>query len=354
MARPKFKISTFGPKPLSWWRSNRSKVDWDPPYQRRGRLWSTTDKAYLIDSILNDYDIPKIYLADFTWGSSSLNKKNLPYAIIDGKQRFEAIFDFFEGQLVLNEDFIYEENPSLKIAGLGYPDLQNNHPELAEKFETSHVDVMGVFAENEEKINELFVRLNRSKSLTGAEIRNAMVGPAPEIARNIKHHEFFINNIRFTVSRGQDLNAVHKVMLFEYQGRLAETKKRNLDSFVRDTRDQREKIELAGRRVIDVLDSMSEIFLPHDKLLGSGGIFPVYYWFIRQTPRTKYNHVREFLVKFERERAENRRLSQRNAVSSEIDRELIEYDNLNRSTNDLRSHQRRFEILVRRFRITAK
>jgi hypothetical protein len=354
MARPKFKISTFGPKPLSWWRSNKNKVDWDPPYQRRGRLWSSTDKAYLIDSILNEYDIPKIYLADFTWGSSSLNRKNLPYAIIDGKQRFEAIFDFFEGKLVLNDDFVYEDDPSLGIASLGYSDLRKNYPELAEKFETSHVDVMGVFAEDEEKINELFVRLNRSKSLTGAEIRNAMLGPAPEIARNIAHHEFFINNIRFTVSRGQDLNAVHKIMLFEYHGKLTETKRRNLDGFVRDTRDQKEKIELAGRRVIDVLDSMSEIFLPHDHLLSSGGIFPVYYWFVREMLKTKYNHVREFLVKFEKQRIENRGLSQRDTGSNQIDKELLEYDNLNRSTNDLRSHQGRFSILVRRFRTAVK
>jgi uncharacterized protein with ParB-like and HNH nuclease domain len=60
----------------------------DPPYQRRGRLWSLTDKAYLIDSILNGYDIPKFYVADFTWGKSALNRRKLPYAIIDGKQRF--------------------------------------------------------------------------------------------------------------------------------------------------------------------------------------------------------------------------------------------------------------------------
>ena len=90
-----FKIIVFGNKTLSWWYSKRKKIDMNPPYQRRGRLWSDTDKAYLIDSIINGYDIPKLYIADFTWGNSELNLKKLPYAIIDGKQRFEAIFDFF-------------------------------------------------------------------------------------------------------------------------------------------------------------------------------------------------------------------------------------------------------------------
>src|ERR1035437_3263947 len=81
-----FKVTQFEAKTLSWWRARRSKIDMEPPYQRRGRLWSATDKAYLIDSILNGFDVPKLYVADFTWADSALNRKRLPYAIIDGKQ----------------------------------------------------------------------------------------------------------------------------------------------------------------------------------------------------------------------------------------------------------------------------
>ena len=61
----KFKISQFENKTLSWWFCKRNKIDMVPSYQIRGRLWSQTDKSYLIDSILNKYDIPKIYVADF-------------------------------------------------------------------------------------------------------------------------------------------------------------------------------------------------------------------------------------------------------------------------------------------------
>src|ERR1017187_7956696 len=178
-----FRVTQFEAKTLSWWRTRRTKIDMDPPYQRRGRLWSDTDKAYLIDSILNGYDIPKLYVADFTWGDSSLNKRKLPYAIIDGKQRFEAIFDFFDGKTVLNKDFVFLDNPSLALASLSYKDLQKNYPEVAEEFDNYNLTVMSVAAKNEKPINELFVRLNRSKSLTGAEIRNAMAGPAPVVIR---------------------------------------------------------------------------------------------------------------------------------------------------------------------------
>jgi hypothetical protein len=119
-----FKVEPMEPHTLTWWRNRKEKIDMEPPYQRRGRLWSPTDKAYLIDSIVNGFDVPKIYMADFTWGDSPLNRQQLPYAIIDGKQRLEAIFDFFEGDIVLNADFEFIENPALALGGLGYKDRE--------------------------------------------------------------------------------------------------------------------------------------------------------------------------------------------------------------------------------------
>src|SRR5688572_28099930 len=213
--RKRFKITDLEKKTLTWWKTRRQKIDVDPLYQRRGRLWADTDKAYLVDSILNGFDIPKVYMADFTWGDSQLNKRKLPYAIIDGKQRMEAIFDFFDGNVVLNDDFVYLANPRLSLAGLGYPDLQKNYPEIAEEFDNFNLHVVSVFAQDEEPINELFVRLNRSKPLTGAEVRNAMTGPAPEVIRQIAKHEFFRELLSFKVGRGQDLNAAAKFLLCE-------------------------------------------------------------------------------------------------------------------------------------------
>ena len=59
-----FKVRQFEARTLSWWYDQRDTIDLNPPYQRRGGLWSAREKSYLIDSILNDYDIPKLYLAD--------------------------------------------------------------------------------------------------------------------------------------------------------------------------------------------------------------------------------------------------------------------------------------------------
>ncbi len=349
-----FSIRTMDAKPLTWWRTRRNKIDMEPSYQRRGRLWSQTDKAYLIDSILNGFDIPKLYMADFTVGENSkLNKKKLTYAIIDGKQRFEAIFDFFDNVVVLNDDFVYRADPHLKLGGLGYKDLVASHYEVAEIFDTFNLTIMSVHATTEEPINELFVRLNRNKPLTGAEIRNAMSGPAPDVIRSIREHVFFLSNIAFSFSRGADLNAAAKLLRFEFIGKPVDTKKKVLDDFVLSLKGQEQKdlLELAARRVNDNLETMSEIFLPKDKLLSSGGLLPVYYWFCREQDELNHHLIREFLVYFESERKNNRASFSETTTSKPnyINQDYVAFDNFNRSTNDLNSHIGRFEILNKIF-----
>ncbi|EPO7857890.1 TPA: DUF262 domain-containing protein [Pseudomonas aeruginosa] len=346
-----FSIRLMEPKPLIWWKSRKNKIDMQPPYQRRGRLWSKTDKAYLIDSILNGYDIPKLYMADFTVGQNSkLNKSKLPYAIIDGKQRLEAIFDFFNNEVTLNDDFVFSQSPDLKLGGLGYKDLALNYPDIAEIFETYPLTIMTVHAETEDPINELFVRLNRNKPLTGAEIRNAMSGPAPEVIRNISSHEFFVHNTAFSVKRGADLNTAAKLLMFEFEGKPAETKKKTLDAFVEDVKlgGPRDKLELVARRAQENLDIMSEVFLPKDKLLSSAGLIPVYYWFCRQN-KDYYYMIREFLVDFESQRKVNRSFSAEGPTKKGLQESYVIFDNYNRSTNDQQSHTGRLDILNKHF-----
>jgi len=342
-----FKVSQHQTKTLIWWFNNRNLIDMSPPYQRKGRLWSPSDKAYLIDSILNGFDIPKLYLADFQYKDSILNKSRLPYAIIDGKQRFEAVFDFFENRLVLNPDFIWRKDPSLRLGGLSLRDIRKSYPSVAEAFDNESWDIMSVIAENEDDINELFVRLNRSKTLTGAEIRNAMIGPVTDITRTVADHLFFKENIRFSTKRAGDLNAAAKVLMFEYYDKLMSTKKNDLDKFARERNLQPDRLELAGRRSLDTLTTMQEVFLPNDPLLGSSGLFPVYYWTVRELGELEVVPLREFLVSFEKERKENR---ENQKISDDLDNELSRFDTLNRSTNDLGSHTGRVQILLGRYR----
>jgi len=238
----------------------------------------------------------------------------------------------------------------VNLAGLGYQDLLKNHAEIAEVFDTYNLSDMSVIASSDELINELFVRLNRSKPLTGAEVRNAMAGPAPQLFRKVAEHEFFTTYVAFSIQRGQDLNAAAKLMMFEYEGKLSETKKRNMDQFTKDAaKADRAKLELAARRVLDTLEAMTEIFLPKDRLLVSAGTVPVYYWFVRSASVKSQQFVRQFLIAFEEARKRNRLLSSSHPQSRDVSRELVEFDNFNRNTNDLLSHEGRCRILRDRF-----
>ena len=229
-----FKVRQFEAKTLSWWYQERDRIDMSPVYQRRGGLWSPKNKSFLIDSILNEFDIPKIYIADFTYGNTGLNHENKSYAVIDGKQRFETIFDFFEGRVALADSFLYSDEPLLELTGLGYKDLENSYPKIASKFANFNLSVMSVITDDEAKISDLFVRLNTNKSLTGAEIRNAMSGEVPKIIRRISGHRFFQTRIKFRTSRGQDYNAAAKLLLIEFIGRFTDTKLLQLNRFVEE------------------------------------------------------------------------------------------------------------------------
>jgi hypothetical protein len=343
------KITAHKPMTLVWWYNHRDDIDFSPKYQRRGRLWSQDDKAYLIDSIINGFDVPKLYMADFQFGQSNLNQKKLPYAIIDGKQRLEAIFDFFANKVVLRVDFKYRKDPSLHLAGQSLKDLKNNYPKVAEDFENASLDIMSVIAEDESDINEIFVRLNRSKPLTGAEVRNAIPGQVSEAIRLLGSHSFFADNIKFGVARATDLNAAAKILLFEYNGTLTSTKKADLDLFATQKLEF-EKLELATRRTIDVLDLLAAIFIPKDPLLSSSGSVPIYYWVIRENQRESLFDFREFLLAFEAARKENRN-AQRASGSADLDRELARYDTLSRSTNDQQSYVGRAEILNKAYKL---
>lgn len=344
-----FKVRTFDAKTLSWWYNEREDIDMNPLYQRRSGLWSQKDKSYLIDSILNEYDIPKIYLADFTIKNTPLNEKNKSYAVIDGKQRLEAIFDFFDGKLILDNDFILFDDLSLKLGGLSYKDLKQRYPKVANKFDNFNLSVMSVFTDDESKINDLFVRLNRSKPLTGAELRNAMEGLIPVLIRNIADHNFFQSKIKFKTNRGQDRNSAAKIILIEFRGEFVDTKKTHLDRFVEEgLRSENIKFERAANDVSKNLDIMCDIFIENDPLLSSQGPVTLYYWFIRNCDEKDRRFIREFLVRFESSRKRNRQLTQEG--EEKIDEELLTYDIKNRSVDDKLSLKERYNILVKRFK----
>lgn len=340
-----FKIVTMEARTLAWWNDNRYQLDMNPRYQRRSNIWSKSNKAFLIDTILNNYDIPKLYIADFTFGIGDLNVSKLPYAIIDGKQRMEAIFDFFDNKLKLNENFIWNDQPELKLGNLYYSDLKATYPKIASRFDNANLSIMTVITNDESSINNLFIRLNRSTPLTGAEIRNAIVGRPTEITRNLANHVFFTSNIKFNTSRGTDFDTAGKLLMFEYYSKPVETKRRNLDEFVEHATDN-QKLELAGRKVLEVLDMMSTIFLPKDPLLSTAGMIPVYFWLVRNLSFEIFTQLRETLEEIERTRKQVNNKLRNNIFINDLENKYVRYSKYFNTPNDATSYRIRYEFIL--------
>ena len=98
---------------IMWLYSERDKIQTDPDYQRNGGVWTLAKRQLLIDSILNDYDQPKIYLHEL----SNISNSNFDYAVIDGRQRLETIWHFMDDGFKLADDFEIKKNPDLRLEG---------------------------------------------------------------------------------------------------------------------------------------------------------------------------------------------------------------------------------------------
>lgn len=339
-----FEVDLHKSKSLRWWYHQRGEIDFEPSYQRKGNAWAKYAKSFLIDSIINGYDIPKIYLADFRVVNTELNKKNLPYAIIDGRQRFEAIFEFFDNQLPLNHDIVYEKNQEIKLGGLTYEQIKDGHPDIMATIDEYNLSIMSVITDQEERIQELFVRLNRSTPLTGAEVRNAMPGVIPEAIRRLTCHQFFTDRISFNIKRGSDKNAAAKLLLLESSPDIVSTKKSDLDRMVDIwTINPPYDIEFIEAKVTKLLDVMSSIFSSRDPLLKKESVVPLFYLFVKYIGGVNKGNIRDFLENFDAMRKSSRKSN----YDDDNKALLLEYALQERTSNDATSIKSRLNILLR-------
>nr|WP_313510056.1 DUF262 domain-containing protein [Stenotrophomonas geniculata] len=360
-----FIVSQHEPVSLWGWLQElrADRLDLSPTFQRRGRLWSRFKRAHLIDSVINGFDIPKLYVADFTLAPSALNEKKKPYAVVDGRQRLEAFFEFFNDGLPLNKSAVFEQQPSLKIGGLTYSQLKEIAPHLAEKIEDFEPVVMSIVTDDDAKIAEMFVRLNSGEAANSAERRNAQPGPVPDLVRELTAHPFLSNRIKFSTARMAEFNLAAKLLMIEHRKGFVDTKAANLDRFVLNvaeesgamkvgdlTSDQEGAIAaLDGSmaRCVNVLEDMATIFEPRDRLLNAAGHIPVYYWVIRNYPEASDN-FRDFLEEFTNAVDESREAS-RSGIGR-VDDELLVYYTFGRTTNDQNSLKGRYRILTDRMK----
>src|SRR5690606_17359901 len=139
--------------------------------------------------------------------------------------------------------------------------------------------------------------------------------------------------VRFSTSKGQDLNCATKLLMFEASG-IQETKKSNMDKFVRQRMNSSD-IHAIASTTIGFLSELAERFQFRDSLLASEGQVPVYYWLYKHLKTESKDKFRDFieLVQTDLKTRSNHVLSAKQST---------EYMSASRSVNDKASHDTRF------------
>lgn len=151
----------------------KGRINTEVEYQR-GKVWSDPQQLLLIDSILREYDLPKIFLRKLPPGSPFL------FDVVDGKQRLNAIWRFLNDELRLPRSYTY---PGLgDVGGKTWSEFPQD---ARDRLEFAKVTLSELEDYDDDAIRELFQRLQKGEPLNTAERRNAMATPVRDFVAHV-------------------------------------------------------------------------------------------------------------------------------------------------------------------------
>lgn len=138
----------------------RKEVVINKNYQRESGLWPDSARTYFIDTILEGYPFPKIYLYQVFNDRAKRPIKE----IVDGQQRVTTIIDFMRDEFKLT-------SASKKYAGMKYSDLDD---ESKNDFISYQIELSVILSATRPELLEMFRRINAyTAPLSAAEKRHA-------------------------------------------------------------------------------------------------------------------------------------------------------------------------------------
>jgi hypothetical protein len=142
----------------------RSRLSF-PEYQRQSSLWTDEKKSLLIDSILKQIEIPKLYFNETAPGH---------FDVIDGQQRLWAIWEYLDDEYAYDGKKFSKLSPAQKDAIRDYP-----------------LEVTVFDDASDDYLRELFVRLQLGLLLVAGEKLNAATGMMKDfVFVQMKGHHF--------------------------------------------------------------------------------------------------------------------------------------------------------------------
>lgn len=323
----------------------KEEIDFQPDYQRESDIWPLSKKQLFIDSLINNIDIPKLYFHEVQKTSSYPYR----YAVVDGKQRLEALFSFLNDDFPVSDDFEDFSGETRDIKGKKYSEFSKVSIRFKTFFDARQLPIYIITTDDKDLIDEMFFRLNEAAPLNAAEKRNSFRGPYPKIVRDFASHPFFQSKVPFPSRRYRHHDVIGKLLLLEYSDKIVDTKKIHLDIFAKQMNNiTQPEIDSIIANVTKFLDYFDNVFINSDKLLKSSAFIPLLF--------STYNLLlksgklgllsREKIESFENKRFDNRVLAKDDEENDAINYSWLEYDRLIQSPNDSSSIEFRRNILV--------
>jgi hypothetical protein len=126
----------------------RNEIRVNREYQRSDKVWPPAARSFLVETILMNFPMPKLFLFQIT----DLKSRKTYHEIVDGQQRSQTIRDFFDNKLRLSSRVEVDG-----ARGKRYSDLPE---ELQQIFLSYPVPVDVLVSATTDDIREVFRRIN--------------------------------------------------------------------------------------------------------------------------------------------------------------------------------------------------
>jgi hypothetical protein len=323
------------PWPLGSIKSIRRRINTNPDFQRPA-VWGKSQKQLLIDTILREYDVPKLY-----WRRTGTRPDT--YDVVDGQQRLRTIWEFYDGSFKLPKDA--DSIDDQEIANCDYESLPDD---LRVRFDSYSLDVVILEDTDEDEVREMFLRLQNGTSLKAQEKRNAFPGQMRAFVREVAAHPFFesvgFSNSRFT----HDLVAAQFICL-ELAGGPTNVKNADLNRMYDENKsfDPKSAPAKAVKRVLNLLAEVFPEKTPELERYNVISLYCVVADLQRQYVIDEIKpHLNDWFIAFETERREQEAKAE---DDSSADPEWLSYkEKISHSTDAADSIRFRMDFMLKR------
>lgn len=220
-------------------------------YQRSDKVWPDSARGYLIETIIQGYPVPKMYL----YPKTDLRSRRTISEIVDGQQRSMSVFAFFNDKFRLPKTLETKE-----IAGRIYSELDD---EYKQKFIDYSLSFDEFLATTREEIVEVFRRMNSyTIPLNAEEHRHAVFqGPFKWFVNRLstRFNKIFVETGLFSekqLVRMGDAKLLSEVCDALLHG-IRTTNKRILDNLYKENDKQFPTEKVLDRQITETLDQIS-------------------------------------------------------------------------------------------------